>query len=83
MSNIIIRDLAADRELDPQALSAVRGGFDFKALQSGSLVNVDFDLDIAVNQYLNMPISILNGSVIGAPLSVGVTATPRLIAAIG
>jgi hypothetical protein len=73
MSTLMICDLAQSRTLDRQALSAVRGGF----------ADTTITLGIGVSQTLNMPISILNGSLIAAPISLAVTATPKLFAGIG
>jgi hypothetical protein len=69
MSNIMIRDLAESRELDRQAMSSIQGGF----------ADTTINLGIGVSQTLNMPISMFNGSLIGAPLSVAFSATPKLI----
>jgi hypothetical protein len=77
MSNIMIRDLAQSRELDCKAMSAVRGGF------AGTNVINNLNLGIGVSNTLIMPISVLNGSWVGAPVSADFKIAPKIISQIG
>jgi hypothetical protein len=70
MSNLMIHDLAQSRELDRQAMSAVRGG----------LGDVFFNLGIF--QSVSTPMNFLNGSVIAAPVSMDVKNNPLQLATI-
>jgi hypothetical protein len=63
MSSLVIQDLACTRDLDPHAMSAVRGG----AAAWGPNVNVDVNLDQKIGQFQNIQVDVLNGNgVIGA-----------------
>lgn len=62
MSSIVIQDLGRSRELDPHAMSAVRGGF-------GPSVNVNVNLDQKIGQFQAISVNVLNNNrVIGAGL---------------
>ncbi len=74
MSNIMIHDLAKSQELDHQAMSAVRGGFADTSITISN--NIGVSNTISNNIGLFMPINILTGSLIAAPVSVSLKATP-------
>ncbi len=60
MSSIVIRDLGLSRELDPRAMSSVRGGV-------GPSVNVNVNLDQKIGQFQDIQVNVLNNNgVIGA-----------------
>jgi len=79
MSNLVIADLAQRQELAAPDLAAVRGGLGDVNLNLDILHN----LNIGVSQAIISPISVLNGSVIAAPTSVGITNLPTQAAGIG
>jgi hypothetical protein len=63
MPSIVIQDLARTRELDPHAMSAVRGG----TAARGPNVNVNVNLDQQIGQFQAIQVNVLNGNgVIGA-----------------
>jgi hypothetical protein len=77
MPPLTIGDLPQDRVLDRQAMAAVRGGF-----ANTSVLN-QLQFGIAVNNTLVMPISVLNGSYVGAPVSANLTVSPRIASGMG
>lgn len=77
MPSLTIGDLPQDRVLDRQAMAAVRGGF-----ADTSVVN-QLQLGIAVTNHLVMPISVLNGSYVGAPVSANLHVSPSLTSFMG
>jgi hypothetical protein len=76
MPPLTITDLPHDSALDRQAMAAVRGGF-----ANTSVVN-NLQLGITVNNALIMPISVLNGSYVGAPVSANLNVSPRFASAV-
>ena len=72
MPPIKIADLAQSRDLDRQAMSAVRGGF-----ANTSIVN-HLNLGVGVSNTLVMPIHVLNGSYVGAPVTTDLRLSPQL-----
>jgi hypothetical protein len=63
MPTIAIQDLARTRELDPHAMSTIRGG----TAAWGPNVNVDVNLDQKIGQFQAIQVNVLNGNgVIGA-----------------
>ena len=72
MSSIIVRDLAASRDLDQKSLCAIRGGTDWlnKVGNSGPLANVTININQSVQQLQQVNVAALNNNnVIGANLS--------------
>ncbi|NEX62783.1 hypothetical protein [Noviherbaspirillum galbum] len=69
MSNLVINDLAASRDLDGKAMMDVRGGADADALlkQFGPVANVNVGVNQNITQLQNVAVNALNNvGVIGA-----------------
>jgi len=86
MSSIMIRDLAQSKELDREAMSAVRGGNSWlQGLGPVANVNVNVGVDQSIIQLQNVNVNALNNvGVIGAgfgPLNLAVN--PKQIALAG
>lgn len=86
MSSIMIRDLAQSKELDHEAMSAVRGGNSWlQGLGPVANVNVNVGVDQSIIQLQNVNVNALNNvGVIGAgfgPLNLAVN--PKQIALAG
>jgi hypothetical protein len=72
MSSLIVRDLAASKDLDHKSLSAIRGGTDWlnKVGSGGPLANVTINVNQSVQQLQEVNVAALNNNnVIGANLS--------------
>lgn len=59
MSSLMIRDLAASRDLDRQAMATVRGGNSFLA-GLGPVANVNVDVNQNIAQLQNIEVNALN-----------------------
>jgi len=69
MSSIIVRDLAASKELDRKSLCAIRGGADWfgKIAASGPLVNVNINQSVQQLQQVNVA-AFNNNKIVGVDL---------------
>ncbi|MGO4303889.1 MULTISPECIES: hypothetical protein [unclassified Cupriavidus] len=71
MSSIIVRDLAASKDLDRKSLCAIRGGTDWlnKVANVGPLANVNININQSVQQFQQVNVAALNNNtLIGADL---------------
>lgn len=76
MSSIVVQDLAHSAALDPQAMSAVRGGTNFGA-GLGKDINVEVNVNQQIGQFQQIGVNVLNGNgVIGAPIDIGDVKVP-------
>jgi len=71
MSSIIVRDLAASKDLDRQSLCAIRGGTDWlsKVGNTGPLANVNITVNQSVQQLQQVNVAAFNNNkIVGVDL---------------
>lgn len=71
MSSIIVRDLAASKDLDRKSLCAVRGGTDWlsRVANAGPLANVNITINQSVQQLQEVNVAAFNNNkIVGVDL---------------